>query len=152
MALAGDRSAASARAWAWNRVLAPAAAAMLLASCAAPLSTPAAKPMATVQRIDGQILRLTLEATAVQRIGIETVPVRGVPGSVVIPLSALIYDTEGVAHTYTNPRPLVFERELVQVKAIRGNDVVLADDLPPGVMVVSVGASQLLGIELGIGA
>jgi hypothetical protein len=70
----------------------------------------------------------------------------------VIPYSALVYDTKGDTFTYTNPAPLTFFRHAVQVQAVRGNDVVLMQGPAVGAAVVTVGASQLLGIELGIGS
>ena len=124
----------------------------VLAGCAAePVSSPR-RPVARVQRIDASTVRIALTDQTVKRIGIKTAPVRGAAGATVIPYGALIYDTKGDTFTYTNPAPLTFERHAVRVQGIRGNDVVLTLGPPSGAAVVTVGASQLLGIELGIGS
>lgn len=68
-----------------------------------------------------------------------------------MPYSALIYDTKGETFAYTNPTPLTFIRHTVRVQAIQGDRVFLAEGPPAGSAVVTVGASQLLGIELGVG-
>ncbi len=86
-----------------------------------------------------------------RRIGIQTVLVRSATGGGVVPYSALIYDTKGDPFVYTSPAPLVFVRQAVRVAAIIGDQLVLSGGPQPGTPVVTIGASQLLGIELGIG-
>jgi hypothetical protein len=126
----------------------------LLAACAAAPSVSPPNPVAAMQQVDG-LTNIVLVAQAAERIGIKTTPVLqimvdGRP-SAVIPYSALIYDTSGDTFAYTNPAPLTFVRHVVRVQAIQGDQVVLAEGPPAGAAVVSIGASQLLGIELGVG-
>lgn len=124
----------------------------LLAGCAAVPSPPGRSAIAKIERVDGTTDRITLTAQAVKRIGIQTTVVRTAADGSVIPYSALIYDTKGATFAYTNPESLVFVRHAVRVVTVRGDQVVIADGPPAGVAVVTVGASQLLGIELGIGS
>jgi hypothetical protein len=126
-------------------------AAFASACAAAPIQV-ARGPEAKVERVDGTIQRVTLTAKSAERLGIETTPVRTAGGSRVIPYSALIYDNKGDTFAYTNPSSLVYVRHSVRVSGIRGNEVALADGPAPGAAVVTTGASQLYGIELGIGS
>jgi multidrug efflux pump subunit AcrA (membrane-fusion protein) len=126
----------------------------ILSACAAVPAAPGRKPVAKVERVDG-FVRLVLIPKAVERIGLETAPVEVVASggneSRVIPYGALVYDTEGDTFVYTNPAANTYVRAPVKVQTIRGDRVALSDGPPVGVAIVTVGASQLLGIELGIG-
>ena len=101
------------------------------------------------------IMRVTLQARAAERIGLQTAPITEekvfLKGQEVvrrvIPYGALMYDTKGDAWTFTNPEPLVFIRKQVAVEDIDGNRVVLADGPPAGTAVVTVGAAELMGAE-----
>ncbi|MGH9036098.1 MAG: hypothetical protein ACRD0O_10060 [Acidimicrobiia bacterium] len=113
---------------------------------------------ATVEPLEGTDLnRLVLTAKAVERLGIKTGEVRNVPvpGSTeprkVAPYAAVIYDTKGETLMYMQKDPLVFVRHPVTVDRIAGNDVFLLDGPEAGTAVVTVGASELFGIEFGIG-
>jgi hypothetical protein len=126
----------------------------LASACASAPATPATTPLAKLENVNG-IDRVVLVPKAVERIGIVTAPVGTVATGggqrAVIPYSALIYDTKGAAFVYTNPAPLTFVRHSLRVEAIQGDRVILAEGPPAGVSVVTVGATQLLGIELGVG-
>lgn len=124
---------------------------LLLAGCAAAPSTNGRRPVAKVEHLNGTVDRITLTDRAVQRIGIQTTPVLAVSEGTLVPYSALIYDTSGRALVYTSPESLVYLRNNVRVKSLQGDHVILADGPPAGAAVVSVGASVLLGIDLGIG-
>jgi hypothetical protein len=136
------------------RCLAVALLGALSAACAAVPSSPTHSPVAKIEQVAGST-RVVLVPKAADRIGIKTTPVlevvTGGRQSRVIPYSALIYDTKGDTFAYTNPAPLTFVRHSVRVQAIHGDQVVLAEGPPAGAAVVTVGASQLLGIELGVG-
>jgi hypothetical protein len=113
---------------------------------------------ATVEPLEGTSLnRVVLTAKAVERLGIKTEKVRDVPvpGSTgprkVAPYAAVIYDIKGETLVYTQKEPLVFVRHPVTVDRIAGNDAFLLDGPEPGTAVVTVGASELFGIEFGIG-
>ena len=101
------------------------------------------------------IMRVTLEARAAERLGIETTRVSEEQVSVggktvtrkVVPYGALLYDTKGEAWTFTSPSPLVFVRQQVVVEGIEGDRVILAEGPHPGTVVVTVGATLLMGAE-----
>lgn len=101
------------------------------------------------------IKKVTLDARAAERTGIETTTVReetlnlagGAAVRKVIPYGALMYDKKGGTWTFTNPSPLVFVRAAVAVEDIEGDRVILAEGPPAGTVVVSVGATELMGAE-----
>jgi hypothetical protein len=126
----------------------------LASACAAPPAEPVHDALAKLEKVDGAV-HVVLVPKAVERIGIKTAAVESlVAGGVqrtAMPYGALVYDTTGEAFAYTNPAPLTFVRHSLRVAAIQGDRVILADGPPAGASVVTVGASQLLGIELGVG-
>ena len=71
--------------------------------------------------------------------------------SKVVPYGAVYYDADGVAWTYVNPRPLVFERQRINVERVVGDLAVLSDGPSIGTSVVTVGASLLYGAEVVFG-
>ena len=101
------------------------------------------------------IMRVTLEKRAAERIGLQTVAVRdeevvsaGSSRMVkVVPYGALMYDTKGETWTFTNPKPLVFVRQHIVVESIVGDRAFLAEGPPTGTLVVTVGATELMGAE-----
>jgi len=68
----------------------------------------------------------------------------------VIPYAAVIYDTEGNTWVYTNPEPLTYVRQPIVIDYIEGDRAVLMEGIESGTQVVTVGASELLGAELGV--
>ena len=111
---------------------------------------------ATIDSTDVKgIMKVTLDARAADRIGLETAQVREESVSVggamvtrkVVPYGALMYDTKGETWTFTNPEPLVFVRKPVVVESIDGDRVILSDGPPAGTAVVTVGAPELMGAE-----
>ncbi len=69
----------------------------------------------------------------------------------VVPYSAVIYGLQGDTWTYTNPEPLVFVRHRITIDYIENDTAVLLDGPPAGTAVVTVGAAELFGVELGVG-
>ena len=65
----------------------------------------------------------------------------------VIPYSAVIYDRNGATWTYTNPEPLVFVRNRIDVDFVEGRRAVLKEGPAAGIAIVTAGAAVLLGIE-----
>ncbi|MGH8973540.1 MAG: hypothetical protein ACRD0C_10105 [Acidimicrobiia bacterium] len=106
---------------------------------------------------DTGLNRLVLTAEAEQRLGIRTDTVGelatpgGQPPARVVPEAALIYETTGQTLVYTRTGPQVFVRHPVTVERIQGGLAVLRDGPGVGTAVVTVGASELFGIEFGIG-
>src|SRR5947208_8780531 len=81
---------------------------------------------AKVEHLAGaQPARVTLVAAAARRLDIQTATIRDmvVKGArrKVIPYAAVLYDTEGATWTYTNPEPLVFVRNRIEVEYIDGD-------------------------------
>ncbi len=111
------------------------------------------EPLKIEETSEKGIMKLTLEARAAERLGIETARVseEAVAGKAgvhkVIPYGALMYDTKGEAWTFTSPAPLVFIREHIVVDDIEGDRVILAEGPSPGTIVVTVGAPELMGAE-----
>ena len=69
----------------------------------------------------------------------------------IVPYSAVIYGLQGDTWAYTNPEPLVFVRHRITIDYIEKDTAVLLDGPPAGTAVVTVGAAELFGVELGVG-
>ena len=125
----------------------------LLAGCGqATVEAGPEAPAATSEPIPGSDLhRITVTESAVGRLAIETAPVAEQGQDLVIPYGALLYDPEGAAWAYTNPEPLTYIRESVEVDRIEGDLVILSNGPAPGTLVVTVGAAELYGVESGVG-
>ena len=113
---------------------------------------------AKVEPIEGtDVGRVTLSSDAAQRLDVQTAPVRelrdghGGRARMVIPYAAVLYDPSGDTWAYTNPAPLVFVRARISVDHIEGSHAFLSSGPPPGTEVVTVGASELLGVEYRVG-
>jgi hypothetical protein len=65
----------------------------------------------------------------------------------VVPYSAVIYDTKGVAWVYTNPEPLVFIRHRIEIEAIEATRAILREGPALGTKIVTAAAPELLGVE-----
>jgi len=109
-----------------------------------------------VEQVEGtDVGRVTLTAAGASRVGIQTTPVREerVAGQQrkIIPYAAVVYDSDGETWTYTNPEPLVFVRERIEVDHITGDQAVLTSGPAAGTAVVTVGVAELYGTELGVG-
>jgi hypothetical protein len=122
--------------------------------------TASGSPHATVDRADGSDRsRVRLAAKASERLGIRTAAIRPADTSVVksspaltvIPYSALIYSADGKTFVYTSPEPMTFVREPVTVDTIDNEVVMLSAGPALGTAVVTVGATELYGLETGIG-
>lgn len=124
-----------------------------LAGCRAAVSEPITKAEpAKVELVEGSDLAVvTLTARAAERLGLETVPARASGSGVVIPYSAVLYDVDGTTWAYVQEGDLSFVRHPLEIETIEGDDALLVSGPPPGTLVVSVGATELLGTETGLG-
>jgi hypothetical protein len=103
---------------------------------------------AHVEPVPGSALsRVTLTASAAERLGVETVPIRNRAGRKIAPYSAILYDERGKTWVYTQPARLTFVRAAVEIAAIRGNEAILTSGPPVGTEVASVAAAELFGTE-----
>ena len=59
----------------------------------------------------------------------------------------MFYDTHGNTWTYTNPEPLVFVRQPIDIEHIEGDLAILKQGSAVGGAVVTAGAAELWGIE-----
>lgn len=107
---------------------------------------------AEVTQLEGQdAVQVRFSADAADRVDLQTVPVQRRGVHVVVPDVALIYDGQGVPWVYTSTGPLTFMRAKVVVDRVDGHQVLLSEGPPVGTEVVTVGATQVYGTELGIG-
>ncbi|HTK64381.1 MAG TPA: hypothetical protein VL595_18465 [Pseudonocardia sp.] len=110
--------------------------------------------VAKVEAIEGSPLsKVTLSPEAVERLGIATgvVTVQPITKHTVVPYSAVIYDANGAPFVYTVPQPNTFVRSPVTVTDVGGDLATINTVLPVGTQVVTVGVSELLGTETGVG-
>jgi hypothetical protein len=123
---------------------------LLLAGCGGGSGEEAASEPATVEAIAGTDLsRVILTSDAAKRIGVKTAPARRAAGRTVIPYDAVLYDPNGDTWTYTSPKHLVFVRRDITVDRIDGERAILSAGLPSGARVVTVGATEIWGVEYG---
>src|SRR5713226_194993 len=111
---------------------------------------------AKVERVAGTtVSSVRLTEDAIKRLDIQKAPVRDVQvrgkQRKVIPYAAVLYDPEGATWAFTNPKPLLFVRQAIKVDYIVGDQAVLFEGPPSGTAVVTVGAAELFGAEIGVG-
>lgn len=94
--------------------------------------------------------RVHLSADTAGRIDLQTAEVRANGRGTVVPYLALIYSPEGAAFIYTRPEPLTYVRAPIEVDRVVDDRVLLSDGPPPGTVVVTVGAAELLATEFEI--
>lgn len=106
---------------------------------------------AAVKEVEGSDVKLvTFTEDGADRVGLETAVVREDGSQLVVPYASLLYDGKGVPWVYTNPQTLTFLRSEVVVDRIEGDVVWLSEGPQPGTRVVTVGAAEVYGTELGI--
>jgi hypothetical protein len=108
---------------------------------------------ATVAAIEGTDLSsITLTDQAAERIGLEVDTVKKGAGSLeTIPYSAVLYDPEGGTWTFTESGELTYVRAPITVDRIDGELAYLSAGPPVGTEIVTVGATELYGAEIGVG-
>jgi hypothetical protein len=140
----------------WAAVALVIAGLALLPACAKAEPEVGKDESAKVEQVKGTNLnRVILSAEAAKRLGIQTAPVRdireanGAPRKAV-PYAAVLYDADGKAVTYTNPEPLVYVMSPITIDHIENDTAMLSDGPPTGTPVVTVGATELFGVESGV--
>jgi hypothetical protein len=146
-------------------------ASLQLSACGPKSDTSSKIEPSKLEKIEGSALkRVTLTQKASERLGIQTaparettvakkkvgeiLPIRGGEESAprkAVPYAAVLYDAKGATWVYTNPTPLTFVRQAIQIDYIEGDLAVLSDGPAAGTAVVIVGAAELFGTETGIG-
>ena len=106
---------------------------------------------ATVEEIaDSEVKLVTFTEEGAARVDLATAIAQPSGLYTAVPYAALIYDGQGVTWVYTNAKPLTFLRAKVVVDRVEGDVVLLSDGVLPGTAVVTVGAIEVYGSELGI--
>jgi hypothetical protein len=122
---------------------------LLVAACGGSTVEEAAEQPGVAEKVEGGFIRVVLSEDAAKRLDIQTAPVRNDGGLTVIPYAAVLYDPTGETWTYTNPEHLVFVRKDISVRRIEGNRAFLRAGPSVGTPVVTVGATELWGVEYG---
>ena len=106
----------------------------------------------TLEEVEGQeVLKVTLTESAVERLGIETVPVRENGSKLVVPYDAVYLDSHGKFWVYTNPEPQVFIRAPIHIVRETSTEAILTEGPAAGTQVVTVGVPELYGTEIEFG-
>lgn len=128
---------------------------VLLSGCSAQQSATADSKAehSTVSAIAGSALKLvTLSTRAQERLGVVTVSVaRASSGRTQVPYSAVLYDVQGRTWAFVAASGGEFRRVAVTIDDIVGEDAFLTSGPAPGTRVVTAGAAELYGAELGVG-
>jgi len=102
----------------------------------------------TLESVEGQdVLRVILEQSAVERLGIETVPVEQRGSRLVVPYDSVYLDAHGDFWVYTNPEPFEFVRAPIDIVRESSTEAFLSEGPPAGTQVVTVGVPELYGSE-----
>jgi hypothetical protein len=128
---------------------------LVLSACAGSSTVPEKVNPVTIEEIAGsEFKRVVVTEKAAERLGIETVVIREeqMEGAqrLVVPYAAVIYGLQGETWAYTNPEPLVFVREPIDIEYIQGDMAVLLDGPAVGTQIVTVGVAELYGAETGV--
>lgn len=107
---------------------------------------------ATVETVNGKVGRMTLTPKAVERLGISTAPVVTAGGQLQVPQDAVLYAPDGSTFVYTSPAARTFLKAAVTVSGMSGDVATLSAGPPAGTQVVTVGGSELYGVETGLGS
>jgi len=114
---------------------------------AAPADPPATVDQIVVAGAKHQGVRLTEQAA--KRLDVQTAEVAaGAGGKLVIPAAAVEYNNDGSTFTYTNPEPFAYVQQAITVDSINADQAVLSAGPAAGTNVVTVGAAELLGVEV----
>jgi hypothetical protein len=128
-----------------------AVAALALGGCSS-ASTSAPKVEAiTIAEHETGLKVLTLSEKAAERLGVVTAPVAASGSGMTIPYAAVVYDAQGATWAYVNSQPLVYMREAITVEEIDGDVARLSAGPASGTAVVTTGAAELYGAEIGVG-
>jgi hypothetical protein len=129
-----------------------AVAALALGGCASKSTAEPAAEAITIEEQEATGLKvLTLSEKAAERLGVETAPVAAGGSGMTVPYAAIVYDADGKTWAYVNSEGLTYQRAPVTVDEIEGDVARLSDGPPEGTPVVTIGAAELYGAEIGVG-
>jgi hypothetical protein len=129
---------------------------LVVGACAAQSSEPETASDEGLAQIDdiagSDVKKITMSEEAVERIGVETVPVAAADGGrVQVPSATVLYDQAGRTWVFTEPEHDVFVRQEVTIIGTKGEDTILSTGPTADTPVVTVGVAELYGTELGVG-
>jgi hypothetical protein len=140
----------------WMVVALLIAALQFLACAQKPAEEEGVNDPATITPVAGtEVSSVTLTEEAVKRLDIQKAQVHDqqINGKQrkVIPYAAVLYDPQGETWAFTNPEPLTFVRQPIKIDYIEADQAVLLEGPLSGTAVVTVGAAELFGAEIGVG-
>ena len=94
--------------------------------------------------------KITLTDEAARRVALQTTVVGARGAELTVHHGALVYDKKGLPWVFAVVGPRTYVRSAVTVKHVDGDLVTLSAGPPAGTEVVTVGAIELWGAELGI--
>ena len=94
--------------------------------------------------------RIILTDEAVDRVALQTTEVKPLGKELTVDHAALVFDKAGKPWVFTVVGPRTYVRASVGIKEVQDNVVFLSAGPPAGTQVVTVGAIELWGAELGI--
>ena len=106
-----------------------------------------------VETVDPEtgLKRVTFTEESASRADIQTAPVTRSGALLEVPSAAVIYDNKGNTVVYVAIEPLTYQRETVEVVIDDGRTARLSRGPQVGTQVVTTGANQVWGAELGVG-
>lgn len=90
---------------------------------------------------------VTLTQEGHDRIDLATQKVTKRAGRLATPYASIVYENDGSAYVYANPKPLFYERAHIEIDRVAGDQVLLKEGPAVGTNVVTVGVAQLHGAE-----
>jgi len=94
--------------------------------------------------------KITLTDEAARRVALQTTVVGARGAELSVHHGALVYDKKGLPWVFAVVGPRTYVRSAVTVKQVDGDVATLSAGPPAGTEVVTVGAIELWGTELGI--
>lgn len=94
--------------------------------------------------------RVILTEEAVDRVALQTTEVKALGKDLTVDHAALVFDKVGKPWVFSVIGPRTYVRATVTIKEVQDNVVTLSAGPPAGTQVVTVGAIELWGAELGI--
>jgi hypothetical protein len=94
--------------------------------------------------------RITLTDEAVDRVALQTTEVKTLGKDLTVDHAALVFDKAGKPWVFTVVGPRTYVRAAIGIKETQDGVVIMSSGPPVGTQVVTVGAIELWGTELGI--
>jgi hypothetical protein len=94
--------------------------------------------------------RIILTDEAVDRVALQTTEVKPLGKELTVDHAALVFDKAGKPWVFTVVAPRTYLRAAIGIEEVQDNLVILSAGPPAGTQVVTVGAIELWGAELGI--